>query len=191
MRDPSLCLVIDLEATCWKDMPPPQPNSEIIEIGIAEIDTKTKVITATESMIICPANSKISDFCTELTSITQVQVDSGITLSDACRLLRQRYNSRNCFWASYGSSDERALRRECAAKSVTYPMSHSYINVKAMVEFQFGELLGLHEALDRTGLGFQGRPHRGVDDAYNTARLLLHLLPMSGGFLVDTELPNQ
>ncbi|VDQ03430.1 unnamed protein product [Trichobilharzia regenti] len=35
---------------------------------------------------------------------------------------------------------------------------------------------GLKDALHLVGLRFEGRPHRGIDDAKNTARLLLHLL---------------
>ncbi len=36
--------------------------------------------------------------------------------------------------------------------------------------------VALEDALEQLGLGFEGRPHDGLDDAVNTARLLVEMM---------------
>ena len=74
-------LVIDVESTCWEPPEQPLPGeiSEIIEIGIAVVDIKELKIVKNSSIIIKPQRSKLSNFCTKLTTLTQEnQVDKGI-----------------------------------------------------------------------------------------------------------------
>lgn len=89
-------LVIDIESTCWKE-PQIEDNSEIIEIGICPIDTKSGDALESRSIIIKPEYSKVSEFCTKLTTITQEDVDAGISFKDACSILVDEYNSKNIY----------------------------------------------------------------------------------------------
>ncbi len=63
-------LVVDVEATCWRGPNPPGMETDIIEIGIALLNVKKGTITDNRSILVIPERSEISDFCTELTSIT-------------------------------------------------------------------------------------------------------------------------
>ena len=63
-------IIIDLEATCWEGIPPKGEVSEIIEIGICLLDTLTGEITDNRGILVKPTHSKISPFCTQLTTIT-------------------------------------------------------------------------------------------------------------------------
>jgi len=62
-------IVVDVESTCWKGKPSEGQINEIIEVGLGIINK--------QSYIVKPKLSIISNFCTELTSITQEMVDKG------------------------------------------------------------------------------------------------------------------
>ena len=69
MSTPKLCLVIDVEATCWEGNPPSgvpvkERKNEIIEIGITPVDMSTREIGESESIIVWPTTTDISPFCT-------------------------------------------------------------------------------------------------------------------------------
>ena len=72
--------ILDFEATCEKDT----TDHEIIEFPTVIIDLKTNTIIDRFEQFVKPKERVLlSDFCKNLTSITQEQVDSGIPLSDA------------------------------------------------------------------------------------------------------------
>lgn len=167
-------LVIDLEATCWRDKT--EGNSEIIEIGLAVV--KDRKIIWNEGIIVKPENSTVSPFCTQLTSLTQADVDKGISLKEACHKLETVYNSKSLPWVSYGMYDFNKLTYECRDKKIDYPMHGTHINIKskAINKFNLVDRKGLSEACYTAGIRFEGRHHRGVDDAYNIAKLALTLI---------------
>jgi inhibitor of KinA sporulation pathway (predicted exonuclease) len=171
-------LVVDIEATCWQGDPPAGQINEIIEVGICLLDIKTYEITANRGIIVKPENSKISPFCTELTTITQEMVDYGITLKEACAILENDYESGQRVWCSYGAYDLKQFTKECASKDVKYPFGQSYLNVKTLfaVMNQLKKEVGMAKALNIAKIELEGTHHRGVDDARNIAKILGKLL---------------
>lgn len=171
-------LVVDVEATCWPDGPPPGQRSEIIEIGWCLLDPVTGAIKDSGTQLVRPEWSQVSAFCTELTTLTQEQVDGGVSFAEACQFLTDVLGSRSLPWASYGDYDRRQFTRQCEATGVAYPFSESHRNVKKM----FGETEGLRrpvgmaEALHTLGLPLEGTHHRAVDDVRNIARILAYLV---------------
>src|SRR4029453_8282178 len=87
-------LVVEVEATCWESAPPEGEENEIIEIGLCLLDVKTGERREHESLLVRPERSRGSAFCTELTTLTQEQVDQGIPFAEACALLRSKYRSQ-------------------------------------------------------------------------------------------------
>src|SRR5690606_36827435 len=81
-------LVIDLEATCWQGDPPPGMQSEVIEVGIAELDTRALEITRAEAIFVRPQHSEVSPFCTRLTSIAPEHVADAPTFPEDAERLR-------------------------------------------------------------------------------------------------------
>ncbi len=67
-------IVVDVESTCWMGEPPIGQMNEIIEVGVSTIETSNLSIIGKDSYIIKPRFSKISDFCTELTGITDTML---------------------------------------------------------------------------------------------------------------------
>ena len=168
-------LVIDLEATCWNGPMPKSQESEIIEIGICQLNATTGDITKNQGILVKPERSTVSEFCTELTTITQQLLDSeGISLEQACEKIRDEYHGFDHTWASYGAYDLNMLTRQCKIKSVIYPLSKAHINVKQ----RFYELRGLRKKVGMKGalgildIPLEGTHHRGVDDAKNIAKIL-------------------
>lgn len=77
-------IVIDVESTRWEDRPPENEASEIIEIGICIVDVQRRERMAQDSFLVQPTRSRVSPFCTHLTTLTQAHVDQGIPFADAC-----------------------------------------------------------------------------------------------------------
>lgn len=168
--------VVDVEATCWRGANPPGQQSEIIEIGICVLDASTGERLERESILVKPERSRVSEFCTELTTLTQEQVDEGISFSEACARLRERYHSAERVWASYGDYDRNQFRRQCASFYVDYPFGLEHINVKARFAPHAGRRVGMSTALQILEIPLDGTHHRGGDDAWNIAAILAHLL---------------
>lgn len=171
-------LVVDLESTCWAGDPPSGEESEIIEIGLCVLDVPTGRRLDNPSILICPECSHVSDYCHDLTTLTQEEVEAGVTLAEACRALREEFDARSRPWASWGDYDRKQLRRECRAKGVKYPFGDRHINVKTLFALvrRLDREVELDKALNMLGFPLEGTHHRGGDDAWNIARILAWLL---------------
>jgi inhibitor of KinA sporulation pathway (predicted exonuclease) len=171
-------LVIDLESTCWQGAPPPGQDNEIIEIGLCVLDVATAERLDNPSILVRPVHSTVSEYCTQLTTLTQAEVDFGISLQAACRILEEKYDSRKRLWASYGDYDRKQFKKECRAHGIDYPFGDGHVNVKSLfaVVHNLPHEVPLDEAMQYLGFPLEGTHHRGGDDAWNIARILGHIL---------------
>jgi len=169
--------VVDVEATCWKDGPPPGQVSEIIEIGLTTVDLSTSQRIGRHRIMVRPERSAVSPFSTELTGLTQAEVDAGISFAAACRALAAEHQAGSRPWASWGDYDRHQFRRQCQATNTQYPFAARHINVKAVFTHAHGlrKRPGMAAALEIAGLPLEGRHHCGEDDAWNIAALILQL----------------
>ncbi|HVO71678.1 MAG TPA: 3'-5' exonuclease [Aggregatilineaceae bacterium] len=182
-------IVIDIEATCWDDAPPEGQEAEIIEIGVCAVDVPTSTRLSKRSILVKPEHSEVSPFCTELTTLTQAQVSGGVSFEHACQILRRRYRTSDRTWASYGDYDRRQFEKQCAVRNVPYPFSPTHINVKNLLAVFQGlrSEVGLVNALELMHLPLEGTLHRGADDAWNTALILLKLMLQQRGDLKPSQ----
>ena len=171
-------LVVDVEATCWEGAPPPGQQSEIIEIGWAVLDVPAGTIARNGTLLVRPARSQVSAFCTQLTTLTQAQVDAGVPFADACRFLEIELAARSVTWASYGAYDRRQFARQCEAFGVPYPFGETHLNVKNLFALvhSLPREVGMAAALDILGRKLEGTHHRAGDDARNIAFILASLI---------------
>nr|XP_043610359.1 uncharacterized protein LOC122582073 isoform X2 [Erigeron canadensis] len=119
-------VVIDFEATCDKERNPhPQ---EIIEFPSVIVSSVTGQLEACFQTYVRPTcNQLLSDFCKDLTGIQQIQVDRGVTLSEA--LLRhdkwlEKKGIKNANFAvvTWSNWDCRVmLESECRFKKIRKP----------------------------------------------------------------------
>jgi len=90
------------------------------------------------SILVRPACSTVSAYCTQLTTLTQTDVDSGIPLAEACRVLADEYKSRERLFASFGHYDRQQFERNCAAFGIAYPFGPTHLNVKNLAAVAYG-----------------------------------------------------
>lgn len=172
-------LVVDVESTCWQGAPPEGQVSEIIEIGICVFDLKERQRESRESILVKPTKSEISPFCTELTTITPALIEAeGVDLKEACHILRKKYESQQRVWGSWGDYDRRQFERNCKNRGIGYPFGTNHLNIKTLfaIKNHLERELGMDGALELMQWELEGTHHRGVDDAWNIARLMSTLI---------------
>jgi inhibitor of KinA sporulation pathway (predicted exonuclease) len=173
----SLINVVDVEATCWEGRPPPGQVSEIIEIGLTVVDLDQATRLAKHRILVRPQRSRVSAFCTELTSLTPEEVDQGVTFAEACHALARDHHTSTTPWVSWGDYDRNQFTRQCQRTNTEYPFGKDHTNAK--LRFTEAHNLrkrpGMAQALEIAGLKLEGRHHRGDDDSWNIAALVLHL----------------
>lgn len=169
--------VVDVEATCWSEQPPPGQVNEIIEIGLSVVDLDTLERVGKHRILVKPERSQISPFCTELTGLTQAEVDGGVSFEQACRQLARDHQAGERPWASWGDYDRKQFERQCQASGAPYPFGRRHLNAKLVFAEANGlrKRPGMAQALQMAGLPLEGRHHRGDDDAWNIAALILQL----------------
>jgi len=177
-RTLDVILVIDVESTCWKEAPPQGQVSDIIEVGLCTVDVGSLTRIEKRSLLVEPARSEVSTFCTELTTITAEMLTSAGTLSEAAGILKRDYQSKDRLWASWGDYDRRQFERVCRDLNVGYPFGPGHLNVKSLFAAAHGlaQEPGLSAACQHVGQPMEGTYHRGDDDAWNIAGLLCGLL---------------
>jgi inhibitor of KinA sporulation pathway (predicted exonuclease) len=168
--------VIDVEATCWAGPPPAGQVNEIIEIGVCVVDLDARERVGRDRIMVRPARSQVSAFCTELTGITPAEVADGVSFAEACARLRAVHHSDSRPWASWGDYDRKQFQRQCVGP-LRYPFGSDHTNAKAaFAEARGARKQGMAGALQTAGLPLEGRHHNGADDAWNIAALVLYLL---------------
>lgn len=170
-------LVVDIESTCLEEYEA-DDISEIIEIGITPIDTKSGNVLESRSIIVKPKRSEVSEFCTRLTTLTQEYVDSGISFKDACRILVDEYHSSKYAWGSYGNYDKKQFVTQCERENIEYPFSKAHINIKLLfaLKYSLKKDVGMTKALSLLDIPLIGIHHRGIDDSRNIANILSRIL---------------
>lgn len=172
-------LVVDLEATCDDRNRlgnlVPKHEMETIEIGAVLVDTTTLEPVSELGIFVKPVrHPRLTTFCTELTSITQADVDGGVPFPEAAASVDRFLAGRHALFGSWGDYDRNQFAQDAAYHGVRLPFTRHHVNLKKRFSEQLGEAkrFGMDAALRRVGLMLEGTHHRGIDDARNIARLL-------------------
>lgn len=172
--------VLDLELTCWPDgKVPPGQRKEIIEAGLTTIDLSSLTIGKSLSFPVIPTMSEVSPFCTELTDWTEAKLKrQGMTMKELVRRLATKHGAKNRVLVTDSGSEAETFRTQCELMGIDYPFGNETHNVSTMFSMltKRFENLSLKEKLRLLGLEFEGRPHSGVDDSRNIARLLIAVI---------------
>lgn len=171
-------LIIDVESTCWDGPTPSGQVSEIIEIGLCTVNMQSLERADRRSILVRPARSDVGAFCTQLTTLTQSQVAHGMPLADALHILQHEYSSRERLFASWGDYDRGQFQRNCNDYGLNYPFGPTHLNIKNLFSIMLGlpKELGIPEACQQLRISMEGVHHRGVDDAWNIAKIFCELI---------------
>ena len=172
-------LVVDLEATCddrnRKPSLVPKEEMETIEIGAVLVETRTLEKVDELGIFVKPVrHPTLTDFCKQLTSITQRDVDAAPLFPEAAASVARFLAGRRALFCSWGDYDKKQLAQDAAFHKMRLPFGQEHLNLKKRFSEQLGEpkRFGMDGALARVGLALEGTHHRGIDDARNIARLL-------------------
>jgi inhibitor of KinA sporulation pathway (predicted exonuclease) len=173
---------LDLEATCDENVP--SFEMETIEIGAAWIAADGVVLDHFQSFVRPIVNPRLALFCTQLTGITQADVDAAPLFPAAADALREFAGRHGgVSWGSWGAYDRQQIARECERHRVADPLAglvhrnlkREFAKVRRIKE------VGMARALQMVGLSLDGSHHRALDDALNVARLfgVIRSLPLA------------
>lgn len=173
-------IIVDLEATCWENVRDAK-RMEIIEIGAVELPSSGEPPTREFNRFVRPVSSPIlSDFCRDLTSIRQKDVDGADPFSTVILEFLDWIGDEPYTLVSWGGYDQSQFRIDCRRHSVPFPNSfENHLNLKkAFAEVMSVKLCGMAKALSIAGIRQEGTHHRGIDDARNIAKLANLILPV-------------
>ena len=150
---------------------------EIIELGCVLASRPGEVLDARSFLVRPTRNPLLSDFCTELTSITQSMVDAAPTFPEVIQTMNLWLAdlSSEFVWCSWGNYDRLHIEAQSQLDGVKPAMlTYPHLNLKRIWRRTTGQKKknGLAHALAFHELAFEGAHHRGVDDARNISRLL-------------------
>ena len=128
-------------------------------------------------------NPCVSDFCTELTGITQKQVNNGIDLKSAIeahlKWITDITKSKNVTIVTCGDWDLNKML-PLDLKNISYEPNElyaRYANIKDLFKIATGiKGTGMKKMLDKLNLNIEGRHHSGIDDCHNIARIFIELV---------------
>ena len=173
-------LVVDLEATCCANNEFPRYEMEIIEIGAVLLDSENKTISTFQTFVKPTLNPILTDFCKELTTITQDQVDTAPSFNIAMTsFLNWVHEYVIVFYDfySWGDFDKNIISRQ--AKQLNYKnpkldvLLSNHFNLKQIFADRNGvKPMGVSSALKFKGLKFENQQHRAIYDAINIAKLI-------------------
>lgn len=166
-------IIYDLEATCWENQQ--GQISETIEIGAIKINEYAEIEDTFSQFVKPIVHPFLSPFCINLTSITQVDVNRADKFyaviqdfQDWIDIFEEEYLL--CSWGNY---DKTQLVKDCQLHDMEWEWLDAHINLKAQYQDirKLSKPCGLKKAVTREGFEFEGTHHRGIDDAYNLAKI--------------------
>lgn len=164
-------IIFDLEATCWENTH--TKISEIIEIGSVKLNNNLEVID-TFSIFVKPyINPILSSFCTDLTTISQDNVNSAPNFAEAmCKFETFiTSTSEHIKLISWGNYDKNQIIEESLIKKYSGPilrLLNTHINLKNKFSKSYNfKRAGMASALKYLNIKLEGTHHRGIDDAKN------------------------
>ncbi|XP_064119929.1 ERI1 exoribonuclease 3-like isoform X2 [Macrobrachium nipponense] len=171
-------IVLDFEATCQKNIQlVPQ---EIIEFPALKVNSTTYEVETKFHQFVKPVvHPQLTDFCKELTTITQAEVDNASEFSKVMGDFRAWINSemqgKSFIYVTCGDWDmETMLPAQCRLSGEEVPdHCKSWVNIKKSYRNYTKHFArGLIEMLEGLGIGHTGTLHRGLDDCINILNIL-------------------
>jgi len=170
-------IIFDLEATCWERSKQNNRTSEIIEIGAVKLDEKVHRIDTFQTFVKPLKNPVLSDFCIELTSIMQSDIDTAPYFPEAINDFENWICSNNeeSILLSWGYYDKHQLLRECDDKKYQGVIISLLENHNSL-KYNFAAIrgvkaCGMKKALRILNIPLEGTHHRGIDDALNISKI--------------------
>ncbi|GAB2699039.1 exonuclease domain-containing protein [Paenibacillus thermoaerophilus] len=175
----SVIVVYDLEFAMSQHRRQP---SDIMEIGAVKVvkgengwtlgDTFQTLVRPVQKMT-------VSSDVRQLTGITLDELAKAPSLRDSLEAFRRWLSADPAaeYLAAWGPDDKWMLLTQCRKENIPYDWIRNHNDLQKPISRMMGlpgnKKAGLARALEWAGLTAEGRAHRALDDAINTARLAL------------------
>lgn len=175
---PAQYLVVDLEATCDATWMIPRHEMEIIEIGAVKLDEAFAETDSFQAFVRPVVHPHLTKFCTDLTSITQEEVEAAPGFPDVFGSFLEWVGAPPKWFVTWGDFDRILFKRDCDRHTAVFPqwMFRRHCNLRGMSIRRDGTAPSLETALREKGLSLDGTQHRAIHDARNTAKLVPYIL---------------
>ena len=182
-------IVFDLEATVSYTPQGIQQHNNIIQIGAVYLkkdESGSYQIVDRFDSLVKPEGEEISPFITELTGISNQQVENAPAFREAGEKFRlwatnhgNIKRTRLCAWGTH--FDLPLLRKSYEKCGIEYPFPGGGYDIKSwavlwMILNNHSEKMGIQEAGKLMGIPFEGRLHNAMADAEYTALIALRIL---------------
>jgi len=168
-------IVFDLELV--KRFRKGQP-SEIVEIGACKVDLESGQIIDQFQIYISPRKGYIAKSTRSFINMTRKDMLNAVPFREGIMQFVS-WLGEDYYLCSWGKDDRIHLIDECIRKKVSLSWLINYNDIQKQIGPLLREdnknQLGLQHALELAGIEPIGLAHRGIDDAVNTARVLIHL----------------
>ena len=173
-------VLFDLEATC--DEPQfPRNESEIIEIAAFMYEntgTERRKLASFHTYVKPVKHPQLTQYCTNLTKITQDKVDNAPEFAEAVtkfkQWIRDNDNISESFWlVSWGHYDRQQLAAQCeeAGQRIDWLARHTSLKHEHSRIHRTRMGIGMGQALRKDGFTFDGDQHTASADAENMFKL--------------------
>lgn len=171
-------IIYDLEATCWEGSR--WEEMEIIEIGAVMLAGEHFQPMSEFEQFVRPVDlPELTPFCMELTSIKQKQIDVAPDFSEAFDQFMEWIGEEPFKLCAWGDFDAKMVKKECERHGKSMPDNFKvFMNLKELFAraYDTKDNIGLREAMRKLSMPFEGRLHRGIDDARNIAAVAQTIL---------------
>jgi len=153
--------------------------SEIVEIGACKVDLKSKKIVDQFQVYIMPKSGYIGKSTRKFINMEKEDTKKAVSFKVGLQKFIDWLGS-DYYLCSWGKDDKVHFTNQCERMKLPLTWFKNYNDIQGMIGKIIGpnskNQLGLKSALDLVGIKPVGKAHKGIDDAINTAELLIKFL---------------
>ncbi len=153
--------------------------SEIVEIGACKVDLQSRTITDTFQVYILPQSGVFTHSTRKFIHMTNDDAASAVSFQEGIHRFKA-WLGKAYYLSSWGKDDKIHLIDQCRRHQMDLDWFKNYTDIQKpigkLMNNPSNKQLGLKNALKAIGIEPTGKLHRGVDDAINTAYLLIHFI---------------
>lgn len=153
--------------------------NEIIEIGAVKLNDRMELVDRYHALIKPVVSRKLSEIVTDLTSITEEELDGGVSFTQAVARLRKWIGQEKAVFLTWSTTDLLVLMENCRyfLGNDRIPFVQWYADLQAYFQqrLKMGntQQVGLAKACELLGIVDDSMDsHRALDDSEMTGRIL-------------------